>query len=279
MTVTQSKHASGAGAAPDEDAAPAARPGAALARRFGLQLAGYATLLAIWSMCSLVVFTEYVLPAPWTVAAEMWHLAADGTAFVQFGSSIVKIALGFAIGTAFGVPLGLLMGRVRYQKYFWQQPLLVLGNVPGLAFAVFALILFGIGAIGPIVVVAFLALPYVALNVAQGVEEVDAKLIDMSAVYGIGRAEIVKSVFLPSVMPFLFAALRYGFAMAWKVEALTEVFGGRSGIGFMIRQSYQEFSVAGVLAWTGFFVIFILLIERVFLAGLERRFFAWRGGR
>jgi NitT/TauT family transport system permease protein len=47
----------------------------------------------------------------------------------------------------------------------------------------------------------------------------------------------------------------------------------------MIRQSYQEFSVAGVLAWTGFFVIFILLIERVFLAGLERRFFAWRGGR
>ncbi|MDF2823168.1 MAG: putative nitrate/sulfonate/bicarbonate transporter inner rane protein, partial [Mycobacterium sp.] len=88
-----------------------------------------------------------------------------------------------------------------------------------------------------------------------------------------------KSVFLPSVMPFLFAALRYGFAMAWKVEALTEVFGGRSGIGFMIRQSYQEFSVAGVLAWTGFFVIFILLIERVFLAGLERRFFAYRGDR
>ncbi|ANW67548.1 hypothetical protein BCA37_08305 [Mycobacterium sp. djl-10] len=256
-----------------------ARRSSGVARRIGLAFVGYAVLLAVWSLCSLVFFTEYVLPAPWTVAAEMWHLAADGTAFVQFGSSIVKIALGFAIGTVIGVPLGLLMGRVRYQKYFWQQPMLVLGNVPGLAFAVFALILFGIGAVGPIVVVAFVALPYVALNVAQGVEEVDRRLVDMSAVYGQGRGEIVKSVYLPSVMPFLFAALRYGFAMAWKVEALTEVFGGRSGIGFMIRQSYQEFSVAGVLAWTGFFVIFILLIERVFLAGLERRFFAWRGGR
>jgi NitT/TauT family transport system permease protein len=278
VTVTTNKPAGAAGATPDPLVAPA-RPGAAAARRIGLQLVGYASLLAVWSFCSLVLFTEYVLPAPWTVGAEMWHLASDGTAFVQFGSSIVKIALGFAIGTVFGVPLGLLMGRVRYQKYFWQQPLLVLGNVPGLAYAVFALILFGIGAIGPVVVVAFVALPYVALNVAQGVEEVDRRLVDMSAVYGIGRAEIIKSVFLPSVMPFLFAALRYGFAMAWKVEALTEVFGGRSGIGFMIRQSYQEFSVAGVLAWTGFFVIFILLIERVFLAALERRFFAWRGGR
>lgn len=278
MTVT-TNHAADAASAPPETGAAPARPRAAMARRLGLQLAGYAILLAIWSLCSLVLFTEYVLPAPWTVGAEMWHLAADGTAFVQFGSSIIKIALGFAIGTVIGVPLGLLMGRVQYFKYFWQQPLLVLGNVPGLAFAVFALILFGIGAVGPVVVVAFVALPYVALNVAQGVEEVDRRLVDMSSVYGLGRGDIIKSVFLPSVMPFLFAALRYGFAMAWKVEALTEVFGGRSGIGFMIRQSYQEFSVAGVLAWTGFFVIFILLIERVFLAGLERRFFAYRGDR
>lgn len=278
MTLTTNRGAEKAGA-PPKTAATLANPVAAKLRRGGLVLVGYAALLAVWSACSLLLFTPYVLPAPWAVAAEMWHLAADGTAFVQFGSSIVKIALGFAIGTVVGVPLGLLMGRVRFWKYFFQQPLLVLGNVPGLAFAVFALILFGIGAIGPIVVVAFVALPYVALNVAQGVEEVDRKLVDMSLVYQQSRGEIVKSVYLPSVMPFLFAALRYGFAMAWKVEALTEVFGGRSGIGFMIRQSYQEFSVAGVLAWTGFFVIFILLIERVFLAGLERRFFAWRGGR
>lgn len=278
MTVTTNHPADAAGAPPETGVAPAGRM-AVSARRVGWALVGYATLLAVWSLCSLVFFTEYVLPAPWTVGAEMWHLAADGTAFVQFGSSIVKIALGFVIGTALGVPLGLLMGRVKYWKYFWQQPLLVLGNVPGLAFAVFALILFGIGAIGPVVVVAFVALPYVALNVAQGVEEVDRRLVDMSTVYQLGRGDIIKSVYLPSVMPFLFAALRYGFAMAWKVEALTEVFGGRSGIGFMIRQSYQEFSVAGVLAWTGFFVIFILLIERVFLAGLERRFFAYRGDR
>jgi NitT/TauT family transport system permease protein len=278
VTVTTNKPASG-GSAPPESGVSRAKSVTVSARRVGLHLIGYALLLAVWSLCSLVLFTEYVLPAPWTVGAEMWHLAADGTAFVQFGSSIVKIALGFAIGTVVGVPLGLLMGQVRYWKHFWQQPLLVLGNVPGLAFAVFALILFGIGAVGPVVVVAFVALPYVALNVAQGVEEVDRRLVDMSTVYGLGRGDVIKSVFLPSVMPFLFAALRYGFAMAWKVEALTEVFGGRSGIGFMIRQSFQEFSISGVLAWTGFFVIFILLIERVFLAGLEQRFFAWRGGR
>lgn len=259
-------------------ASSAPRAGGRL-RRVGLVVIGYLLLLGIWSFFSTYYFTPYILPPPWVVGAEMWHLLIDGTAFVQFGASIGKISAGFALGALIGAPIGLLMGRSPYWRNFFQQPMLVLGNVPGLTYAVFALILFGIGAVGPVVAVTLVALPYVALNVAQGVQEVDPHLIHMSKVYGRSGKDVTRSVFLPSVMPYLFAALRYGFAMAWKVEALTEVFGGRSGIGFMIRAEYQEFSVAGVLAWTGFFVLFILLVERVILAQLEARIFAWRGGR
>lgn len=248
-------------------------------RRVGLIVAGYALLLAVWSFFSTYYFNPYILPTPLTVAEEMWSLVREGTAFIQFGASIGKITAGFVIGALIGAPIGLLMGRSTYWKNFFQQPLLVLGNVPGLTYAVFALILFGIGAVGPVVAVTLVSIPYVALNVAQGVEEVDPHLVHMSSVYGRNRREIARFVFLPSIMPYLFAALRYGFAMAWKVEALTEVFGGRSGIGFMIRAEYQEFSVTGVLAWTGFFVLFILIVERVFLAQIENRIFAWRGGR
>lgn len=251
----------------------------AKARRIGLVVGGYLLMFSVWSFLSLFVLTAYILPPPWEVATEMGELVTSGAAFTHFASSIGKITAGFAIGAVVGLPVGLLMGRSRYWKHFFHQPILVLGNVPGLTYAVFALVLFGIGAVGPVVAVALVSLPYVALNVAEGVEGVDRHLVHMSTVYGRSQSEIVRSVFLPSVMPYLFAALRYGFAMAWKVEALTEVFGGRSGIGFMIRAEYQEFSVSGVLAWTAFFVLFILLVERVLLARLENRIFAWRGGR
>lgn len=246
-------------------------------RRLLLVLCGYLALLGVWTFVSLVLLTPFILPAPWTVAAEMWELLLSGAAFVHFGSSIGKITVGFLIGALLGAPVGLLMGRSTYWNNFFTQPVLVLGNVPGLTYAVFALILFGIGAVGPVVAVALVSMPYVALNVAEGVRSVDPHLVQMSQVYGRSHPEIVRSVVVATVLPFLFAAVRYGFAMAWKVEALTEVFGGRSGIGFMIRAEYQEFSVTGVLAWTAFFVIFMLLIERVVLARLERRLFAWRG--
>jgi NitT/TauT family transport system permease protein len=81
---------------------------------------------------------------------------------------------------------------------------------------------------------------------------------------------------VPSIAPFVFAGVRLSFALAWKVEALTEVFGSSSGIGFEIRQSYQQFSIVDVLGWTALFVIFMLLLERFVLLRLEARLFRWR---
>lgn len=275
-TTTERPARRSTGSSQDRDARRHVPPAV---RRLILVALGYLALLGVWTFFSQFVFNPFILPSPWTVAAEMWHLLVSGAAFIHFGASIGKITAGFALGAILGAPIGLLMGRSDYWKYFFTQPVLVLGNVPGLTYAVFALILFGIGAVGPVVAVALVSMPYVALNVAEGVRSVDPHLVQMSKVYGRRSSEITRRVFVPTVLPFLFAAVRYGFAMAWKVEALTEVFGGRSGIGFMIRAEYQEFSVTGVLAWTAFFVIFMLFVERVLLARLENRLFAWRDSR
>ena len=86
----------------------------------------------------------------------------------------------------------------------------------------------------------------------------------------------MRHVLVPSVAPFAFAGVRLSFALAWKVEAITEVFGASNGIGYMIRHSYDQFSVAGILAWMFFFVVFIVLMERFVLQPVERRLFRWR---
>ena len=57
-------------------------------------------------------------------------------------------------------------------------------------------------------------------------------------------------------MPYVFAAVRMSFAVAWKVEALTEVFGGTNGVGFQIRNEYQLFNITGVIAWMALFIVF-----------------------
>ena len=70
--------------------------------------------------------------------------------------------------------------------------------------------------------------------------------------------------------------MRLSFALAWKVEQLTEVFGSSSGIGFQIRVEFEDFSIPGMLSWVLLFIIFMLLIERFGLVRLERYLFRWR---
>ena len=76
-------------------------------------------------------------------------------------ASIGKIAAGFGIAMVAGLIIGFAMGRSRFMSAYFSLPLFVLGNMPGLTYAVFGLLIFGVGAGGPIVVSALVALPFI----------------------------------------------------------------------------------------------------------------------
>jgi NitT/TauT family transport system permease protein len=245
-------------------------------RQAGAVVIGWAAFFGVWAFASEVLFNPYRLPGPATVVESMWDIVTSGDVVQHFKASLGKIFLGFSLGVLLGVPIGFLMGRSRYWKAFFHDPVMVAGSVPGITYAVLALVIFGIGLEGPILAVALISMPYIALNVAAGLEGIDSSLITMSRAFNRRRADVFRHVLVPTITPFVFAGVRLSFALAWKVEALTEVFGSSDGIGFMIRRSYQLFSVTDVLAWTGLFVIFMLLLERLVLVRLERRLFRWR---
>ena len=246
-------------------------------QRVGALVLGWIGFLGIWAFLSRFVVGPFLLPDPIVIGAQMWDIVITGEFIRHFQISILKVFAGFGIAVLIGTPTGYLMGRSRYWKAFFHDPVLIAGSVPGLTYAVMALVIFGISLFGPILAVALISMPYVAINVAEGIEGVDRKLIQMSQVYRRNEKHVLRHVLIPSIMPFAFAAVRLSFALAWKVEQLTEVFGSSSGIGFMIRKEFEDFSVTGVLAWVLLFIAFMLLIERFVLVQLERYLFRWRG--
>jgi NitT/TauT family transport system permease protein len=239
-------------------------------------VSGIALIVAIGGWAAVAAWVnDPILPRPAGVFEAVVAIIMSGEAFTNFASSISKIAAGFLIAMVGGLVIGFAMGRSKFMTSYFSLPLFVLGNMPGLTYAVFGLLIFGVGAGGPIVVSALVALPFIAMNVAEGVRSVDGNLLAMCEAFGRNRRDILRHLYLPALATFVFAGVRYGFAMAWKVEALTEVFGASDGVGFMIRKAYQEFQVADMLAWTTLFIITMILIERA-LAYAETRFFAWR---
>jgi NitT/TauT family transport system permease protein len=265
--------------------ASAKRPASTRWKATAYSVAGALSLLLIWQLASGYSPSEFdLLPSPaqvlqrmgdYTFGNELEGIPA-GFVFVNFWETFRKTLLGFAGALIVGVPIGILMGRYRYAKNFFFDLVYLAANVPLIVYAILALLLFGLGDTGPAFVVGLLVLPVISLNVAAGVEGVDRNLLSMSRAYGLPSSSALRQIVVPSFAPFLFAAARASFAASWKLAALAETFGGTTGVGVQIRKAFQGFSVTDMLAWMMFFVIFVVLVERVVLMRLERWVFRYR---
>jgi len=242
---------------------------------FGFVL-GVGGFLLLWTYLSWYVFGEFELPAPFTIGQVMWDIVRSGEVVKQFAPTILRLGYGFGLALLIGFPVGYLMGTSRWWRAFFHDMVMIAGNIPGIVYAVLALVVFGLSVLGPVISVGLISMPYVAINVAEGLDSVDRRLVQMSDAFGRRRSSIVRHVLVPSVTPFALAGVRLSFALAWKVEQLTEVFGSSSGVGFQIRKEFEDFSIRGTLAWVLLFIIFMILVERLLLARLERYLFRWR---
>lgn len=254
-------------------------------RRYLAVAAGWVGFVVIWYLLALWIGSEARLPSPWRVLQEVWIIftgdpsmagGEGGTFWNNFLASVIRVILGFVMAVVLGTPLGFAMGRNAYLNSLLRTPVVIAGSIPGLTYAVMVLVIFGISFIGPVLAIGLISMPYVAINVAEGVRGVDRNLVTMSAAFGRSEQQIFRNVVVPSVLPFIFAGVRLSFSLAWKVGQLTEVFGSSEGIGFQIRRNFQLFNMPAVIAWVGLFIVFMLLLERFVLVRMERRLFRWR---
>jgi len=246
-------------------------------RRFVLNPRWLAILaiLVLWQIYA-TVRNSRIIPFPADVAEDAWEILSTGLFIEHVAASGFRILVGFACAMIVGTTIGVLMGSRRSWDEFFKD-LVVFGlALPGLIYALLSVMVFGISLAAPVVAILGTAYPFVAVNVSEGVRSIDKELLDMGRAYKVGRGKVVRQIIMPSLLPFIFAAVRTGFAISWKVCTLVEVFGAVNGAGFMIRSSFLNFSTSGIVAWSLVFAGLMLIIEYGVLVPLERYFSKWR---
>ncbi len=239
------------------------------------RIAGYVLFIGAWALVSSLT-EPYILPSPLEVLRKMVEVIGRDDFWVNVSATLRNLAIGFTLAFVIGTAIGIAMGRSSYWDGFFRDYVMLTLTTPGLVFALVSVMIFGLLGIGPIVAIVLTSFAHVTVNVVEGVRAIPRDLMDMATAYGVDRRTRIRNIVLPAVAPFLFVAVRYGFAIAWKITALTELFGRTDGVGIQIRVEFLFFDIAGVLAWAFFLVGFALVMERLVLQRLERRFFRWR---
>jgi NitT/TauT family transport system permease protein len=196
--------------------------------------------------------------------------------YETFWISLRRLLTGFVIAMVVGTIIGLIMGLFRAANAFFHDWTMVLLAMPALAWALFNSLIFGFGDKGPIITVILAGIPFVIVNVREGVRNTPRELFDMARSYQVPRLKTTRHVLFPSLMPFMFAAARYCFSIGWKGLVIAEVFGGQDGAGWTIKFWYDAHRAHGVVGYAAFFVIFAILFERAVFEPISKRTFRWR---
>lgn len=243
-----------------------------------LLLYGLSVLLFLvaWQIGTFV-FGSNLIPGVAPVLAEMSAIAASGLFFTHLVDTLSRVGVGFSLAYGVSIPLGIAMGLDKRVEYLFDIPVLIGISVPGLAVAIIAIIWFGLSELTAYVSVFILATPMIVFNFWQGTKSLDADLLKMAEVFEFSRLSTIRHVILPSLLPHLLAAARFGLALSWKIVVIVELLGLTSGIGFQINNQFQLFSIVGVIAWTLNFTIVMMIVEFGILKTIEKRATAWRG--
>ena len=216
--------------------------------RLLLFLAGLAALFVAWVIGSHH-FESYILPGPaavWDSFTSMWE---RGVWTDQVGATLGHMFAAYGITIAIGLPLGIVIGRFWVVEDLSRALLIFLQTVPTIVLIALALIFVGTTATGVIAVTVCSCLPYFTLNVIQGTKSIDRDLTEMARTYGAREATIMRSIILPSVVPFFLAGGRITLGVAWQVTLFGEYLMGTPGVGFQVNAAIKLLDTAAVYAW------------------------------
>ena len=169
--------------------------------------------LAIWEVVSLNV-PPVILPSPAKVIVAFFQLTASGELVKATGQTIwpfaVGLVLAFIAGTAFGLILGIFRPAARvldpYIFIFW--------SIPNIAWLPLFIAWFGVGNLTLVVFVFVSAVFPQLLTVEAGAKEADSALVEVARSLGGTKQEILRTVVLPSSIPYIIAGLRIAVGRA-----------------------------------------------------------------
>ena len=245
------------------------------AKTVGLRAGSIAAMMIVWWVMTFF-FSASLVPRPSETLLEVASIVSSGSFFAEMGATLRRVGIGFGIAMLISIPLGILMGTVKSLENFFEPPVILGLTMPGLVWAVMAIMFFGLNETSAYAAVAVTILPMLAISLWQGTKSIDKDLIDMSTAFHASAWSKVVDVILPQLISHILAAIRYGLGLAWKVVVVVEMFGFSNGVGYQVVRGFNIFSMKTVLAWAITFLVVMIVIEFGIIGWLESRVTRWR---
>ncbi|MEI7612731.1 MAG: ABC transporter permease [Betaproteobacteria bacterium] len=240
----------------------------------GLLLPGL--LLLLWEVAvGAGLISATLMPPPTQIADTFLQMLVAGDLVTHVAVSSLRVLLGFLAGVLMALVLGSMVGLNRWLEALLDPSFQALRAIPSLAWVPLLLLWLGIDEGPKLSLIAIGAFFPVYLGVLSGFHNVDRKLLEVGAIYGLSGTQTVRRILLPAALPGVFTGLRNGLSLAWTFMVAAELIAATRGLGFLLNDGRDTGRVDVVIVAIITLAILGKLSDSLLLAG-EKRLLAWR---
>ena len=233
-------------------------------------------LLALWEVAARLGWIDTrFFSSPSAIFEVFWDMLVNGSLWSHTQASIVRVLVGFAIGTFIGVALGLAIGLFPTVAAVFEPLVNATFPIPKVGLLPLVIILFGLGEASKYAIIAIAVVYLVLINTVSGVRTIERIYLDVGRNYHAGKLMMFTDVALPGALPMIMAGMKISMGVSLIIIVTAESLAAKSGIGYLIWTSWQVFEVEKM--YVGLFVSAILGFGlAVMLDWLERVLVPWK---
>ena len=230
--------------------------------------------IAIWEIAGRNTSPAAMVPFSETLV-RLWQLIVNDNFLAQLYDSAVLFLTGFAIALIVGMPLGMLLARVRVLRIGVEPYIMILYATPMVALIPFILSLMGFGFVPKVLVVFLFAVFPVLYNTVEGARSIKPEMIEVAKSFRSSEWALWSEVMVPYTLPYTMTGVRQAIGRALVGMVAAEFFLSSTGLGQLIMGASQNFDTGGVFA--SIFVIGMIGVGLMRLGlKVEQHFARWR---
>ena len=211
-------------------------------RNLRLERIGYIAspliVIMIWKIVTyLRIFNPVILPSPESIGQAFLSELISGELLKHIQISLFRVFLGFGIGSAMAVSLGLLIGWSEQAKSFVDPLVEIVRPIPPMAWIPLSILWFGIGELPKIFIIILGVFFPVLTNTVVGVRSIEKGLLKLARSMGLKGFTLFKEVIVVGASPFIITGLRIGLGFGWMCLVTAELIAAQAGLGYMIEEA------------------------------------------
>ncbi|MCK1540957.1 ABC transporter permease [Bradyrhizobium sp. 179] len=243
------------------------------------RLVGIATpvlLLGLWELAAHFGLLDVrFFPPPSAIVHQFGALIASGELGTNVMASLKRLGLGMLLGGIPALFLGLAMGVSRPLRAAIDPLISATYPIPKSAILPLVLLIFGLGEMSKVVMVALGAFYPIIINTVVGVANIDKIYLDVGHNYRANRWQVFRTIAFPGALPSIMAGVKLAVGMGLILIAISEMVAANDGIGYMIWNAWQVLTVDTM--YVGLLVIAVLgFLFSIVLDEIEHRLIPWK---